>query len=871
MKKPFLILTALLFPLFLHAQIEYPGTPRSLQLKLKKAPAEIRLTGYSSRKAAAYVSSLSSRLKTMAFALPMDTLLSPARQGTWEILPDGSRLWRLALVSPDALSLNLLFSRFKLPPGAEVYIYTPDYQYIRGAFTSANHLKTGVLATAPLPGDRLVVELNIQANPDFEPELEISRISHDFKGIFGLTAANTSGECNVDINCPAGADWQTEKKAVVKFIRGGVWLCTGSLINNVRNNGRPLLLSANHTIGSESQAQQTVFFFRYERPNCGSGDGTLQYTLSGSTLLATTSKVDFSLVELSSAPPPEYEPFYAGWDRRIFTFLDTVTCIHHPQGSAKKISKSFHRVVTADFGGGYDTNTHWKISAWDLGTTEPGSSGSPLFNIDHRIVGDLTGGDASCSYNFNDYFQKFSVSWDKYPDSSSQLKYWLDPEETGVFVLNGFDPYAGGKPVANFSIRPLEIQVGRKVYFGDLSTGQPSSWQWTFENGSPAASTLQTPNPVKFNLPGTYHVTLHISNEQGTDSLRQTIIVSDYPGSSLTENRIVPKRITKISDISTGQPVSVSWNITGSSSPLFSGPFMELSFENQGEYTVYQIVDYSEFSDTLIHYNQIRVIPEVLAYRSHTYSNIEPDEHRGVMRMGGQGYIPGSNSQGITGYAEAFRRPSDTTCIINGITVPIEIRSAWNPNYYLPVVIWNAKKQVIMRDSLRITDYEPESRVTKWLRSPVNFDTLIYIGFEVRPWEQGTFVSNMATDRGEIGGNTAWVIKGGQWQPLTEVAGIHTSFGIAIETSVLMNSYKGEIKILPNFNDGNFTIDMGTLVFNKVDLTIYNVKGQQVIADISKTENQINFQVLPPVPGIYVVRLIIDNFQFATKLMIIRH
>ncbi len=871
MKKTSLFFSLFLSSLVLQAQIEYPGKPWSLELKLKSYPASVTFSGLSPQAANSYLSTFSPELKAMVFAYPFDTLLTADREGTWETLPGGASIWRLTLCSPEALSLNLIFSGFKLPAGASVYLYTPDYQVIRGAFTSKNQAASGVLATVPLPGDKMTVELNLPANPEFMPVLEISKVSHDFKGFFKSSLSETtSGDCNVDINCPDGANWQIDKKSVIKFIRGGVWLCSGALINNARYDGRPLLLSANHTIGTETHAEQSIFFFRYERPSCGNGNGTLQYALSGSKLLATTSKVDFSLVELSSAPPKEYEPFYAGWDRRVVAYLDTVTCIHHPGGDVKKISKSYRKVLTGDFGGGYDTNTHWKISEWDLGTTEGGSSGSPLFNTDHRIVGDLTGGDASCTYNFNDYFQKFSVSWDRYVDSSSQLKWWLDPDQTGIMVLNGYDPFSGGKPLANFSIRPERIQVGHKVYFTDRSPGLPKSWQWSFENGNPAVSTLQVPAPVKFSLPGTCHITLRVSNELGTDSLQQTITVTDYASYAVSETRIVPERQIELKDQSTGKPVSVSWSVTGASTPVYAGPKVELSFLNQGEYSVSEIVEFLDFTDTLIHYNQIRVIPDVLAFRSFTYCNVQKDEHTGYSTIGGQGYLPGSNNQGYVAFAEAFQNTSDTTIIINGITIPMEKISEWPGNYYLPVVLWNAKKQVVVKDSVLISNYRPESRLTKWLRSPINFDTLIYVGFEVRPSDQGTFVSKMATDRGEIGNNTAYVVKGTQWQPITDVAGVHTSFDFSLETSVLMKSFKEEIKILPNYNDGNFTVDLGNLVFNKVDISIYNIKGQKVIADVNRNDNQNTFQILPPVAGVYVVRLVIDKHEFATTLMIIR-
>ncbi len=863
MKKPLLVTLILLFPIILSAQIEFPGNPWSRQFKLKSEPESVVFPGITVAAAQAYLSTFPRELKSMVFAFPFDTLLTAEHNGTWETLNNGSRIWRLSLYSHGALSLNLIFKRFVLPAGASVYIYSPDYQTIHGAFTNKNQTPSGVLATAPIPGDNLVVEINLPANPEFMPVLEISKVSHDFKGFYG------SGDCNVDINCPAGASWQKEKRAVVKFIRGGVWLCSGALINNTRNDGRPLLLTANHTIGTEAHAEQTVFFFKYERPTCGSGSGTYQ-TLSGSKLLATTAKVDFSLVELTTTPPRNYEPYYAGWDRKIYPYLDTVTCIHHPNGDVKKISKSYHKVFVGSFGGGYDDASHWNISDWDLGTTEPGSSGSPLFNIDHRIVGDLTGGDASCSYNKNDFFQMFSVSWDKYPDSTSQLKHWLDPNETGAFVVNGFDPYAGGNPVANYTIRPDQIQVGRKVYFNDLSTGLPKSWRWTFENGNPSVSNLQVPLPVKFSLPGTYHVTLTVSNDLGSDSLRQTITVADYPNYSLSESRIIPGRHISLTDQSTGAPLARSWSISGASPPVNSGGNYELSFLNQGEYSVNEIVEYPGFSDTLIHYNQIKVIPDVIAFRSFSFNNVAADEHTGYTKMGQLGYLPGSNNQGVTAYAEAFRNTSDTAYIIHGISLPITARSNWSRNYYLPVVVWNANRQVIVRDSLLINNFLKNSRFTKWLKNPVSFDTLVYVGFEVRPWSEGTFVSKMAIDRGSPGPSTAFAVSGTQWQSFNDYAGIHTSLDLSIETSVLMNSYKEEIKILPNYNDGKFSLDLGNLVFSSVDVSIFNIKGQQVVADVTKNENQISFRIVPPVAGVYIVRLMIDKYEFATKLLILK-
>jgi len=82
----------------------------------------------------------------------------------------------------------------------------------------------------------------------------------------------------------------------------------------------------------------------------------------------------------------------------------------------------------------------WRVRHWEAGTTEQGSSGSPLFNQNKMIVGNLTGGDATCANPLNDYFSKFHMQWNYYPDSSKQLKYWLDSLKTGVSELTGSEP-----------------------------------------------------------------------------------------------------------------------------------------------------------------------------------------------------------------------------------------------------------------------------------------------------------------------------------------------------------------------------------------------------------------------------------------------
>lgn len=852
------------------AQIESPGEPLSRSVNLTTKPQQVRLMSVTPTMIGALQESYQHELKPFLFAYPIDTVIPVLQSGQWDTVGQ-NLICRMTIHSDGAESLNVIFGKFRLPENASVFLYTPDYQVVRGAFTSLNHTSAGQLATLPLPGSSVTIELNMPLDSQ-EPEIEISRISHDFTGVFKADDAyKRSGSCNVDINCPPGADWQVEKNAVVKFIRGGTWLCSGSLINNTANDGRPLLLTANHCIGLPTHAEQSVFFFRYERPGCGSGTATPDQTLSASKLLATYPSLDFSLVELSSSPPEDYQPYYAGWNRRIVAYYDTVVAIHHPRGDAKKISKSYHRVVTGDFGGGFESNTHWRVSQWDLGTTEPGSSGCPLFNTDHQIIGDLTGGDASCDYNFNDYFQKFSVSWDRYPDSSNQLKYWLDPLNSGAQIINGYDPFMEGKPLANFEIRPNPAEAGKILFFHDRSTGAPTTWEWVFEGGIPERSVNRDPGAVVFPDAGIHQVTLIVSNEIGSDSLRQSLLIVEQTDYSVSETRIVPLRMIEISDQSSGNPQLVTFTASGAFPAIWTGPeTFRLSYSKPGDYTITHQVEYPGKTISLTHYNQIRVVNEAISFQSTHIRNTADHEHTVTHDFGNQGYFPGSNTFGISQFAEEFINESDSRQIISGITFPIQNLNIFSDDYYLTCCIWDANWELIASDSVNISTCSDSSFLTVRFKYPVMLDTLVYAGYQIKSWDQGTFASRASVDRGLNEKNTAYIFSGNKWLSASDQFGIKTSLDLSLEVTPIGQNFKDQIQITSGNTLGQFIIDLGNLVFNQADITVYDMMLRQMTTTVSYQANQIFLSFSPPASGMYVVRIQLDQLVFYRSVLGLR-
>jgi lysyl endopeptidase len=400
------------------------------------------------------------------FAVPVPVNLVPENSGCIVDMGD-EIMWIVGIRSKSAQSLNLILGPFHIPAGAYVYIYGEGKEVVRGAFTDENNNPSDMLPTMPVPGEEIILEYHVPKGIKWKGTVGISQVAHDYLGVFGSETKkdnrfNLSQPCNVDINCPLGSAFQTEKRAVCRLIVRGTELCTGVLVNNTNQQNRPLLLTAQHCIVDQNDANKSLFVFGYESPWCGGPDGRVTHSLSGSVLRSTNANIDFSLVELSSFPPFVYRPYLAGWDVSGIIPQNTVA-VHHPDGDVKKISVDLNQPVTSTFTG-YLTDGFWKILQWDNGTTEGGSSGSPLFDQDKRVVGILTGGEAVCGRSVNDYFAKLSVSYNLSSLLYQQLKGWIDPAVSGVLQLNGRDPYASNLLTVDTlsNISPAEVLLTTK-------------------------------------------------------------------------------------------------------------------------------------------------------------------------------------------------------------------------------------------------------------------------------------------------------------------------------------------------------------------------------------------------------------------------
>ncbi len=468
----------------------------------------------------------------IAVGIPVDISLS--RDGAWSNPGSKGRFLSLGIKAEKASGIILYYSHFSIPEGGRLFIYSADKSQLIGAFTSRNNPSGGYFATELIIGDELLLEYDAPGLNTEEPRIEIYQVHYVYRDL-DFMEKGPSGACEVNVNCPEGESWQNEKRSVGKIVIKaglGTYLCTGALINNVRQDSTPYFLTARHcgSSASLSDYSQWVFHFNYEALGCEDPDeNPPPNTITGSTLLAeapsgTTAGSDFKLLELNHNIPENYNPYFSGWNRDGVA-SPSGTGIHHPKGDIKKISTFTNPLLSVQYGtssqdpNGYYWKVVWSETASGHGVTEGGSSGSPIFDNTGRIVGTLTGGAASCQDLLGpDYYGKFSYHWSSNGSpGGAQLRPYLDPDNTGAQSLNGFG--YGNRLIANFDADTTVVSIGGQVSFTDRSGGEPESWAWAFSGGDPSLQNVQNPYRIVYNDYGLWNVSLIVADGLLSDTL----------------------------------------------------------------------------------------------------------------------------------------------------------------------------------------------------------------------------------------------------------------------------------------------------------------------------------------------------------------
>src|SRR5690554_237779 len=380
--------------------------------------------------------------------------------GEWTDLENGDRVWRLGIISEGAISLNFVFDQYHLPEGGKVFVYDTEKKHLLGSFTSENASKENALGVGFIFSDRMIISYHEPAEFVGQGYLHINNITHGYRNAFadieGLEKSGfgTAGTCNVNVNCPEGLPFEIQKRSVGIIVVNGNGKCTGALVNTTAQDERPYFLTANHCLGGEDT---WVFYFNHETPDCaGEGPAPEDYSISGATILAKNIESDFALVQLSTNVPDSFNVCYSGWDATDeVSNLSSAYSIHHPKGDVKKISIEHdtpYKWFLTSF-----VHEVWFIDNWEVGVTESGSSGSPLFNQSGLIIGQLAGGNSGCvGSNGNggyDFYGRLGVSWDYGITPATRIRDWLDPINSGEMIIG--NSCSGLEPIEDASLAEI--------------------------------------------------------------------------------------------------------------------------------------------------------------------------------------------------------------------------------------------------------------------------------------------------------------------------------------------------------------------------------------------------------------------------------
>ncbi|AUP80165.1 T9SS type A sorting domain-containing protein [Flavivirga eckloniae] len=459
----------------------------------------------------------------------------------WEEVDD-KRIWAMAFESKGAKSINFVFDKLHLIEGAELYIYNDTGSVVYGPVTHLNNLTQGVFLTDLIHGEHVTLYIHEPQNKKESSNLRIKRVVHGYRGVGEMLngSPGASESCNNNINCFSAWDLQSDAVGLVLLANGTEW-CSGSLIMSADQSFRPYFLSAFHCIdtnsnravsaGERNAAEDWMFKFQFKYTTCSGTTVASSFTYNDATFRAGWFNTDFLLMELDQSPIGNNQMSLAGWDRGAAT-PNSGAGIHHPAGDVMKISIENNGFLTSSWNG---ANNHWRLN-FDDGVVQHGSSGSPIFNQDRRIVGQLHGnqsynsGLSYCAQSRAEY-GRFNVSWTGGGTNATRLSNWLDPCGSGATTTNTSRPpnITGSSTVCS----------NTKYTLNNLPAGSTISWS---SSSKIKRVSSQGSNPCTFRNTGS-----------GSGWITATVTPPNGCGNTFQVRR----------NLSVGGKVDFTWNGTG--------------------------------------------------------------------------------------------------------------------------------------------------------------------------------------------------------------------------------------------------------------------------------------------------------------------
>lgn len=193
-------------------------------------------------------------------------------------------------------------------------------------------------------------------------------------------------------------------------------------------------------------------------------------------------------------------------------------------------------------------------------------------------------------------------------------------------------------PKANFEASVTTVPDEGTVDFTDLSTvpgsGSPiTSWSWTFEGGTPSTSTAANPTGIQYLNPGSYDVTLEVTNAEGTGTktienyivVTDATIVADFTADNQTP---IEGNQVQFTDTSYGDTAEQwYWEFPGGTPSTSSVQNPVVTYNTPGSYDVTLYVGDETSSDNITKsgFISVQVIPVVAEFSANNTAPSEGD------------------------------------------------------------------------------------------------------------------------------------------------------------------------------------------------------------------------------------------------------
>ena len=260
-------------------------------------------------------------------------------------------------------------------------------------------------------------------------------------------------------------------------------------------------------------------------------------------------------------------------------------------------------------------------------------------------------------------WEKFTVDLANYAGKSVQFSFVYEGDYGEDEAIDGFkikEANIGADATVN-------IKEGESVHFLDMTTGNVTSWNWTFESGTPASSTEQNP-VVTYNKAGIYSVTLTVGDGSTTATTTREAFVN-VEGEAPIANiglpagayqspwvyMFVPVNVPlTFTDASTGNPSQWAWTFQGTDIATSDEQNPTVTYTQEGNYGIRLEV----FND--LGSNVFETVDDAIqAGGEQEIWNIAPEENGDLMmmEMGWYGNYAGTNWLGMGEFAEHFDAP----------------------------------------------------------------------------------------------------------------------------------------------------------------------------------------------------------------------